>query len=220
MRARLRSRSFVVVVALVAILAISATVVLANHDFSDVPNSAFYHDAVSYIVDRNITAGCGGGKYCPDNSVTRGQMAVFLKAAMNAVTPKFIRDEEFSDSPIDLDDTTVIRCQTAAHVAPFPQTARVDGWMSVEAAGALGALFRLVYSTNGGTVWTELDSTVASRLGASTAGEWAHSTNMATLNLTAGEDYIFGIRVGRDTGTADSTAHRCETLVEVVNRNA
>lgn len=29
-----------------------------------------------------ITAGCGGGNYCPNNPVTRGQMAVFLAKAL------------------------------------------------------------------------------------------------------------------------------------------
>jgi hypothetical protein len=29
-------------------------------------------------VRNSVTAGCGGGNYCPGNPVTRGQMAVFL----------------------------------------------------------------------------------------------------------------------------------------------
>ena len=35
-------------------------------------------DWVNQLVAEGITAGCGGGKYCPNNAVTRGEMAVFL----------------------------------------------------------------------------------------------------------------------------------------------
>jgi hypothetical protein len=49
--------------------------------FNDVPPS---HPAYAFIDDfarRGITAGCGGGNYCPNSSITRGQMAVFLVRA-------------------------------------------------------------------------------------------------------------------------------------------
>jgi hypothetical protein len=52
--------------------------VLANHQFTDVPTSASYHDEVESLVGAGITAGCGGTQYCPGNPVTRGQMAQFL----------------------------------------------------------------------------------------------------------------------------------------------
>ncbi len=51
----------------------------ATNDFPDVPTGAFYHDSVSFIKAKGITAGCGGGNYCPNNGVTRGEMAVFLE---------------------------------------------------------------------------------------------------------------------------------------------
>lgn len=46
--------------------------------FGDVPCSSGFAPWVYELVRRNITAGCGGGNYCPDNAVTRGQMSVFL----------------------------------------------------------------------------------------------------------------------------------------------
>ncbi len=33
---------------------------------------------IEQLFHESITAGCGGGNYCPDGSSTRGQMAVFL----------------------------------------------------------------------------------------------------------------------------------------------
>ena len=34
------------------------------------------------FADRGITGGCGNGNYCPDNAVTRSQMAVFIEVAL------------------------------------------------------------------------------------------------------------------------------------------
>jgi uncharacterized repeat protein (TIGR03803 family) len=47
-------------------------------DFLDVPQGDIFHDFVEKVFRSGITAGCGGGNYCRNNSVTRAQMAVFL----------------------------------------------------------------------------------------------------------------------------------------------
>ena len=46
--------------------------------FTDVPCSDPYAPWINELVRRGVTAGCGGGNYCPDSAVTREQMAVFL----------------------------------------------------------------------------------------------------------------------------------------------
>ncbi|MFZ5787924.1 MAG: S-layer homology domain-containing protein, partial [Acidobacteriota bacterium] len=50
--------------------------------FADVPTSHMFFQYVEALVASGITAGCGGGNYCPDSPVTRGQMAVFLSKAL------------------------------------------------------------------------------------------------------------------------------------------
>ncbi|MGH9379978.1 MAG: PQQ-dependent sugar dehydrogenase [Thermoanaerobaculia bacterium] len=46
--------------------------------FADVPCPSLFADWIEDLVARGITAGCGGGNYCPGTSVSRDQMAVFL----------------------------------------------------------------------------------------------------------------------------------------------
>ncbi len=46
--------------------------------FGDVPTSHPQFQFIEALVASGITAGCGGGNYCPGNPLTRGQMAVFL----------------------------------------------------------------------------------------------------------------------------------------------
>lgn len=73
-----RKRRLALMAGAVALIVIPASLVGASDTFSDVSSSAFYHDAVNAVAEAGITAGCGGSKYCPNNAVTRGQMAVFL----------------------------------------------------------------------------------------------------------------------------------------------
>jgi streptogramin lyase len=46
--------------------------------FADVACPSLYAAWIEQLANEGITAGCGGGNYCPDDSITRGQMAVFL----------------------------------------------------------------------------------------------------------------------------------------------
>ena len=49
------------------------------------PNSQQFYFYVTTLVANAITAGVGGGDYCPLNSVTRQQMAVFLLKAKHGL---------------------------------------------------------------------------------------------------------------------------------------
>ncbi|MGQ0848702.1 MAG: PQQ-dependent sugar dehydrogenase [Actinomycetota bacterium] len=46
--------------------------------FTDVPDQQFFTGAVERIFLLGVTAGCGGGRYCPYDQVLRDQMATFL----------------------------------------------------------------------------------------------------------------------------------------------
>ena len=50
-------------------------------NFLDVPPASPIYSYVMSLVGDGVTAGCGGGNYCPNNNVTRAQMAVFLLKA-------------------------------------------------------------------------------------------------------------------------------------------
>ena len=78
-------------VALIAALVAIAVPALAfaNHQFGDVPTASTYHDDVEALVGAGITSGCGGGNYCPGQSVTRGQMAAFLNRGLGIATAAY-----------------------------------------------------------------------------------------------------------------------------------
>jgi hypothetical protein len=49
---------------------------------NDVPTTHPFFRFIEALAAANITAGCGPGSYCPNNPVTRGEMAVFLATAL------------------------------------------------------------------------------------------------------------------------------------------
>ncbi len=59
----------------------------AAASFGDVPTSHPFFQYVEALAASGITAGCGGGNYCPNSPLTRGQMAVFLAKALGLHWP-------------------------------------------------------------------------------------------------------------------------------------
>ena len=55
--------------------------------FNDVPTNYWAFQYIEALFHAGITAGCAGGNYCPNNPVTRGQMAVFLAKALGLHFP-------------------------------------------------------------------------------------------------------------------------------------
>jgi hypothetical protein len=59
----------------------------ATATFADVPTGHLFFQYIEALAASGITGGCGGGNYCPDNPVTRGQMAVFVAKALGLHFP-------------------------------------------------------------------------------------------------------------------------------------
>jgi len=55
--------------------------------FNDVPVNHPQFQFIEALAESGITVGCGSGNYCPNNPVTRGQMAVFLAKALGLYWP-------------------------------------------------------------------------------------------------------------------------------------
>ena len=50
--------------------------------FADVPADSYYAQAVAWAVENGITTGVGGGRFDPNTTCTRGQIAAFLARSM------------------------------------------------------------------------------------------------------------------------------------------
>ena len=68
--------------------------------FADVPESAYYYDAVQWAVENGITTGTGAATFSPNASCTRAQMVTFLYRA--AGSPKVsAKENPFADVSSD-----------------------------------------------------------------------------------------------------------------------
>lgn len=59
----------------------------ASPTFTDVPTSDPGFQYIEALVASGVTAGCGGGNFCPNATLTRRQMAVFLAKALGLNWP-------------------------------------------------------------------------------------------------------------------------------------
>jgi hypothetical protein len=50
--------------------------------FTDVPPSYLFYPQIEALLHNNVTTGCAAAAYCPDDPVTRIQMAIFLARAI------------------------------------------------------------------------------------------------------------------------------------------
>ncbi|MET0618634.1 MAG: S-layer homology domain-containing protein, partial [Thermoanaerobaculia bacterium] len=71
------------------------------YEFFDVPPTHMFHDAIHALAANGITAGCGNGNFCPSDSVTRAQMAVFLLKSKHGAgyAPPAASGDLFDDVP-------------------------------------------------------------------------------------------------------------------------
>ena len=64
--------------------------------FYDVPNNAYFYEAVKWAVENGITTGVGNDLFAPEQPCTRAQAVTFLARALKA---KAASAAEFSDVP-------------------------------------------------------------------------------------------------------------------------
>ncbi len=68
--------------------------------FSDIPANHAQFKWIQKIRELGITSGCGGGQFCPNDIVTRGQMATFLVRARYGGTFTASSTAYFTDVPL------------------------------------------------------------------------------------------------------------------------
>ena len=59
-------------------------------------NGSTFEPAIEAVAADGIASGCGGGRFCPEDFVTRGQMAAFLARGLDLVSTSGVH---FSDVP-------------------------------------------------------------------------------------------------------------------------
>jgi S-layer homology domain len=67
--------------------------------FNDLPVGSLFYTEIGKLSARNVTLGCGGGNYCPNDPVLREQMAAFIIRALGDLNPPIPPTQRFTDVP-------------------------------------------------------------------------------------------------------------------------
>jgi len=81
---------------LVCNLSLSGTFAASTKQFSDVPSSKYFAEAVNDLAERNIIGGYPDGTFKPGNTITRGQAAAIIAKMINLDTSN-VKNPGFQD---------------------------------------------------------------------------------------------------------------------------
>jgi len=178
--------------------------------FSDVDDTVvgtLFCQNVEWIKNRKVTAGCTGTTYCPNDPVSRLQMAAFMNRLGTALTPVLVRSEVASGALV-LNTTPVVCATTEQLIEDFPRRAFLDVSLSATAPSGVDIALQGVYSTNNGASWTPLSAVQS--LVSVPAAQWGQASDIGTLDLNVGQSVRFGVQVARSgAGSVDLSDSRC-----------
>ena len=190
--------------------------------FTDVLDTSGFCKNVEWLKNRAITTGCASppnppNSYCPNDSVTRLQMAAFMNRLGDKLTPTQLRVDT-APGAVDLDVNLVV-CQTGDfQVADYPRRAYIDAAFNGTAASDVGLAADLAMSTDSGANWTNLN-TVTNR-GSVTANQWGGLADIGFVDLNVGQNVRWGVRMTRGgiAGGADLSDSRCQLRALIYSR--
>src|SRR5512134_1248529 len=199
--------------------------------FTDVSSGSSFCPNVEWLKNRAITLGCTSSTlYCPGDAVSRLAMAAFMNRLGQALTPEILRmhGSRATTSVPTNPPFIAPECETSdSTITEYPRQVLINASMTGLAdASAVAWRAILVYSTDGGLLWQQIEENLApiNTLRASGApGAWSGIALTYALDLAANESYRFGIGLQRDdvvTGTIGNfAAVRCQVTATIFNRN-
>jgi hypothetical protein len=219
----LRKLTLAIAAATAALVTAPAAVAAPCAGFTDVDDTVVSAEScrnVEWLKNRAVTLGCTSTLYCPNDSVSRLQMAAFMNRLGTALTPVQIRVDT-APGAVDLDINAVV-CQTAdfsVAAGTFPRRAYVDVSFNGSAPADVGLAADVVMTTNGGATWTNLN-TVVNR-GFVPANQWGGLSDIAYADLDVGQTAKWGVRMSRGgiAGATDLADSRCQLRALVYSRD-
>lgn len=185
--------------------------------FDDVQDSSGFCANVEWIRNRGVTLGCSANLYCPDEAVSRLQMAAFMNRLGTALTPIVVRVDA-TPGALNLDTSPVVCQSEAQSITAFPRRALADATLSGSAPSAVNVVSHVVYSTDGGANW--LPFSAARPVTHVPASGWGAVSDLGSLDLDVGSSVRFGVRVARQgAGSVDLSGSRCQLRVAIGSRD-
>lgn len=91
----MKKRLFVCLLSLAMIFTMTPVTMAADQTFTDVPDGAWYEEAVDYVYDNDLMAGTSDTTFSPDSTTTRGMLVTILYRL--AGSPDVSSNSDFTD---------------------------------------------------------------------------------------------------------------------------
>ena len=140
-----RPSRFRLLIAVVLTLVVAVPLsVFAIDRFTDVPDSNTFHGSITWLADNEVTVGCNpptNNQFCPDDNVTREQMASFMRRLAQTFGNTGAQVTEIGDT-IPIDSTSGVEVLsievTPKHEADVTLNAHVVVATGAEQNGSVG----------------------------------------------------------------------------------
>lgn len=191
-------------------------------NFGDVSASSPFCQSVEWVKNRAVTLGCGdGSNYCPNDAVSRLQMAIFLHRLGTALTPVDL-PAVGGNAGVQTPGANPVVCATADYtVFGFPRRAYANAMATFFAPSAsIDVLAAIAYSTNAGASWTPVGNSdqYTTLYGGATPPDQATLAPFGSVDLAVGQTVRFGVQLGQIAGGGTVNV-ACSTRVQIANRN-
>lgn len=199
------------IVALITAAVVAPTTAFAGGtaSFSDVDGSNIFQDDISWLSQTGVTAGCGGDKFCPKDTVTREQMAAFMhrlavNEVVNASTAKVAEIAVVANSATSADfATTATNSETADSAADAAQLAGRSANSFQPSIVSMGLSSPISFDVPGNGTHVVATATTPSLslcpVGSATSTTYLITATGYTNNMNPGETAKFVLRMDGTT---------------------
>lgn len=183
--------------------------------FTDVSASATYCTNTEWLANRGITLGCVGTNFCPNDPVTRAQMALFMNRLADAIVQPPVRIEELTGGYILTGGATanVLCPANVLAAANYRRSITLTTTVSALTVSGFAVMaIQPLYSTNGGSSWN-FPNGLGQRVGfdSSYVGNVSSPT---AFTLPAGVPLAVGVGAFTVSGATNIAEGRCHIVVE------
>ena len=190
--------------------------------FDDVNSGQPFCNATEWLRNRGITLGCSPTGYCPFDTVTRWQMALFMQRLGDAISPAIYSDNVVSTGVLAVDARPYVCTTPAFPPMNYPRVANVSWSFNGYADNALDV--RVYSRTSFDNLGTFTTNEVALQRLRVNDRVWGAVSAVVKVNVPAGSSPRFAIRMDRIQGTLSGnfSAGRCniDVLMTSVNGGA
>ena len=188
--------------------------------FTDVTTGDSFCNSAEWLKNRGVTLGCTATTYCPSQTVTRAQMALFMQRLGDTISPAVYSDNVLSTGALYLDNRPTV-CNTAAFPpANYPRVAMVS-W-SFEGNADTTVDSRVYSRTSFDNGFNYVINEVALPRVRVVDREFSGTSATVKVNVPAGASPRFQLRLDRVNGTffnGNFADARCNIAVVLMSVN-